>query len=66
MYRLELSLLTSEVSWLDMLMLVDLDSLAERARSDEILDVLPHAWPNISDPGLLDGLLLPRVHVLVQ
>ena len=58
MDRLDLSLLSREPSWLDMLVLVDLDSLADRARFDELFDVSPHAWPNISVSGHLDGLLL--------
>ena len=56
----------SEVSWLDMLGLVDLHLLEDRAKFDKLLDVSPHALPNISVSGHLDGLLLSHVLVLVQ
>ena len=63
---LESRLITGEISWLDMLVLVDLDLLADMARFDELFDVSPHAWPNIPISGHLDGLLLTRVSVFVQ
>ena len=43
-----------------------MDSLADRARFDELFDVLPHAWPNIPIPGHLDGLLLASIGVFMQ
>ena len=55
--------LAQETAWLDMLGLVDLDSLADRARFDELFDVSPHAWQNIPIPGHLDGLLLASMSV---
>ena len=54
---LESRLITGEISWLDMLVLVDLDLLADMARFDELFDVSPHAWPNISASGHLDVTL---------
>ena len=30
-----------------MLVLVDFDSLTDRARSDKLFDVLPKAWPDV-------------------
>ena len=41
-----------------MLVFVDLDSLADRARFDELLDGSTHTLQNIPNPGHLDGLLL--------
>ena len=59
-------LLGWETFWLDMLVFVVFDSLADRARFDELFDVLPQAWPNVSVSGHLDGLLLSCMSVFVQ
>ena len=64
MYYLETSFLLQKTSWLVMLVLVDFDSLADRARLDNLLDVLPKAWPDVSVSGHFDCLLkiqTPRV-----
>ena len=49
-----------------MLVFVDFDSLANRARFDKLFDVLPKAWPNVSVSGHLDGLLLSCMRVFVK
>ena len=49
-----------------MLVLVDLDSLADRARFGELFDVSPHSLPNIPIPGHLDSLLLASMGVFLQ
>ena len=47
-----------------MLVLVDLDSLADSARFDKLFSL--HAWPSISVSGHLDGLLLASMGAIVQ
>ena len=49
-----------------MLMLVDFDSLTDRARLDKLLDVSHKAWPDVSVSGHFDGLLLTGMCVVVQ
>ena len=49
-----------------MLVFVDLDSLADRARFDELFDLSPHAWTNIHISGHLDGLWLASMSVFLQ
>ena len=50
----------------DMLVFVDLDSLANNARFDKLFDVSPKAWPDVSVSGHFDCLLLTGMHVFVQ
>ena len=59
-------LLGWETFWLDMLVFVVFDSLADRARFDKLFDVLPKVWPNVSVSGHLDGLLLSCMHVFMK
>ena len=49
-----------------MLVLVDFDSLTDRARFDKLFDVSPKAWPDVSVSGHFDGLLLTGMCVFVQ
>ena len=64
--RYKSSLLARETLWLDLLVFVDLDSLADRARFYELFDVSPHTLPNIPIPGDLDCLLLTSMSVFIQ
>ena len=50
--------LCRKTALLDMLVLVDFDSLTDRARLDKFFDVSPKAWPDVSVSGHFDGLLL--------
>lgn len=54
------------ISWHDVLVLVDLYSLANRARCDELFYLSPHAWPKIPNSGHIDGLLLASMGVFMQ
>ena len=49
-----------------MLVLLDFDSLTDRARLDKLLDVSPKAWPDVPVSGHLDCLLLAGMCVLVK
>ena len=49
MHCLETSFLYRKTAWLDMLVLVDFDSLTDRARLDILSNVSPKAWPDVSE-----------------
>ena len=53
--------LAQETAWLDMLGLVDLDSLTDRARFDELFDVSPHTLPNIPQQSQQPSLFFCQV-----